>query len=122
MLLAATGALSIATTLLFLGLNLVTTGLAAMSSGDMVSYLIGAAVGLVPTLIFNFMGILGACVTILGGMRLRQLRSPTLVYAGAAFAMIPCCSGICCVLGLATGGYAIFAMQDDAVRAAMAEG
>ena len=60
-------------------------------------------------------------VILMAGLRLRQARSPGLVYAGSIFAMLPCCSSWCCCLGLPLGIWAIMTMQDDQVKAAFAE-
>lgn len=55
------------------------------------------------------------------GMRLRNARSAGVVYLGSILAMIPCCFGYCCCIGLPVGIWAIVTMQDEQVKAAFAE-
>ena len=121
--LAATGAISLLFSLLFGLLNLVTTGMsmvAILSSGD-VGTIISGTISVAPGLIYNLMNIVAGILIVMAGLRLKAGTSPTLVYIGAITAMVPCCNGVCCVLGLATGGWAIFVMQDEEVKAAMAD-
>lgn len=121
--LAASGAFSLAFGLLMLTLQLVSIVpgmLDALSNGYIVDWLMAMMLSQIPSLVFSFLGLAGAVVTIVAGMRLRSLSSPSLVYAGAIMAMLPCCSP-CCPIGLLTGGWALFVMQDDEVRAAMAD-
>lgn len=62
-------------------------------------------------------------VVLLAGLRLRSARSAGLVYTGSIFAMLPCCIGYCCCwFGILIGGWAIFTMQDEQVKAAFDEG
>src|SRR5256885_11812241 len=42
-------------------------------------------------------------VILLGGMKMRGLQGYGLAMAGAILAMIPCCDGPCCLLGLPLG-------------------
>lgn len=121
--LAATGAIGLLFALLFGLLNLASSGfamLSILSTGDMGS-IISGTISMAPGLIGSLMNIVGSAVVLMGGLRLKAGTSPTMVYVGAITAMIPCCNGMCCVLGLATGGWAIFVMQDEEVKAAMAD-
>lgn len=70
------------------------------------------------SLALSAVSILTAVVIIVGGLRLRQQRSAGLVYAAAAMAMLPCCSGWCCCFGLPIGGWTLFTLGDDQVKQA----
>ncbi len=70
----------------------------------------------------SFIGFFVAFIVIFAGVKLRQLKSPGLVYAGAIMAALPCCMGLpCCCLGLPIGVWAIVTMQDEQVKAAFNE-
>lgn len=121
--LAATGILTLLTggaLLVVQVVALVPSFLIALDSGNLGDLLVVVAVRQGPGLVFLLLTMLGALLTTVSGFRLRSLRSPGVIHVGAALAMLPCCSP-CCVLGVFTGGWAIYAMQDDEVRAAMAD-
>lgn len=73
-------------------------------------------------IIMTIIGFFVSFIVLFAGLRLRSLRSPGLVYAGAIMASLPCCVGVpCCCLGLPIGVWAIVTMQDEQVKAAFAE-
>lgn len=55
---------------------------------------------------------------IFGGVKLRSLSGAGVVYAASVVALLPCCAGPCCCLGLPIGIWAIVTMQDEDVKAA----
>jgi hypothetical protein len=62
---------------------------------------------------------LAAFVTILGGVRMRQLRNHTLAVVGAVASAIPCVScSACCGLGEVVGIWALVVLLNAEVRAA----
>jgi hypothetical protein len=69
----------------------------------------------------GLVGFLIAFIIIYAGVSLQKAKSTGVVYAGAIFAMIPCCSGCCCILGLPIGIWALITLQDDEVKKAFAE-
>lgn len=73
------------------------------------------------TIVLALIAFASSFVVLFAGMRLRQARSPGLVYAGSIFAMLPCCVSGCCCLGLPLGIWAIVTMQDEQVKVAFAE-
>ena len=75
---------------------------------------IGQSVGLM------VMVVMGAVIAY-GGNCLRNGQNAPAVYAASIMAMIPCCSGACCCLGIPIGIWAIVTMQDEQVAAAFAE-
>lgn len=82
-----------------------------------ISFVTSQGIGVISSLVGFFVGFIVA----FGGSRLRALRSPGMVYAGAALAIIPCCSGYCCCIGLPVGIWAIMTMQDEKVKAAFTD-
>ncbi|MCA9568078.1 MAG: hypothetical protein KC656_09560 [Myxococcales bacterium] len=122
LLLALTGVLSLLTGglgLLAQMASLVPAFLASLDT-DVASFLITASMSTLPVVLWLCAGLAAAGLTVLAGLRLRALRSPTVVYAGAVAAMLPCCNA-CCAVGVLTGGWTLWVMQDDSVRAAMAD-
>lgn len=80
------------------------------------------------SMLWTMSGALVSVVIALAGLRLRQLTSPGLVYAGTILAMVPLCSGFtpfipvpCCCLGLFVGMWVLVTLQDEDVKAALAE-
>ncbi|TNE84422.1 MAG: hypothetical protein EP330_29865 [Deltaproteobacteria bacterium] len=84
----------------------------------LIAFLIGAGLSVVVQVINSGISIIVGGLVAFGGVKLRSLQSPALVYAGSVLAMIPCCSGPCCCLGLPIGIWAIVTMQDEEVKAA----
>lgn len=64
---------------------------------------------------------IAAIVIIMAGGKLKSTSSAGLVYAGAIFAMMPCCSNYCCCIGAGLGIWVLVTMQDEQVRSAFAE-
>jgi amino acid transporter len=64
----------------------------------------------------------GACavLVILGGVRLMKLSGPVLPIISSVLAMIPCTVGLCCLLGLPAGIWALVVINRPEVRATMA--
>ena len=60
-----------------------------------------------------------AALTIIAGMKLKNLQSPGLVKFGSIISMIPCVSG-CCVLGLIFGIWSLTTMGQPEVKAGFA--
>jgi hypothetical protein len=58
---------------------------------------------------------LSSLVTILGGVRMRQLRSYGLAMTGAILAAVPCTSG-CCIGGQIAGVWTLIVLLNPAVR------
>ncbi len=80
------------------------------------------------SLLWTMSGAAVSVVIALAGFRLRQLSSPGLVYLGTILAMVPLCSGFtpfipvpCCCLGLFVGMWVLVTLQDEDVKAALAE-
>jgi len=72
-------------------------------------------------ILLSIIGFFTSFVIIMAGSRLRSLRSPGLIYAGAILAALPCCSSWCCCVGLPIGVWVIVTMQDEQVKAAFTE-
>jgi predicted PurR-regulated permease PerM len=58
-------------------------------------------------------------VTIIGGIKMRNLRGRGLAMTGSILSMIPCTSG-CCIVGLPVGIWALVALSNPDVKAAFA--
>jgi hypothetical protein len=56
------------------------------------------------------LGVVCGGVIIAGGAKLMKGESYNLSMAAAVLAMVPCCSGICCIAGLPIGIWAIVSM------------
>ena len=70
----------------------------------------------------SLIGFAVSFIVIFAATRLRSLRSPGLVYAGAIVASLPCCMGVpCCCIGLPVGIWVIMTMQDEQVKSAFTE-
>ncbi len=69
-------------------------------------------------LVLTMFSVIAGLLITVGGVRLRQQRSPGMVYAAAALAMLPCCVGWCCCFGLPVGGWVLLTMNDDQVKGA----
>jgi predicted PurR-regulated permease PerM len=67
-------------------------------------YLVAAAVGV---------------LTIVGGVKMRNLRGRGLAMTGSVLSMIPCLSG-CCIVGLPVGIWALVVLNNPDVRAGFA--
>ncbi len=65
-------------------------------------------------------GIIASFLVILGGVKLSTLSGTTLPIIGSLLAMTPCTVGGCCVLGLPAGIWALAAMRQPRVKAAIA--
>ena len=52
------------------------------------------------------------------GLRMAKLQSYTLCQVGAALALVPCCTGCCCFIGMPLGIWALLALNRPDVRAA----
>jgi len=85
-----------------------------MQKDLLTQYYDGAKIGL-PVVYLIAMSI--AAITILAGVRVRQLRSPGIVKTGAILSMLPlpCVSG-CCLLGLIFGIITLSALKDPIVK------
>ena len=94
-----------------------------VTSGYGMEYWIPFLTGQGWSLIMSLIGFFVAFVVIFAGSRLRAIRSPGVVYAGAILASLPCCGvGLpCCCIGLPVGIWAIVPMQDEQVKAAFSE-
>jgi hypothetical protein len=66
-------------------------------------------------------GFCTAFAVIYAGTCLRATKSSGMVYAGSILAMIPCCIGCCCIVGLPAGIWALVVMQDEKVKQAFEE-
>ncbi|HET6575208.1 MAG TPA: hypothetical protein VFG68_16495 [Fimbriiglobus sp.] len=66
-------------------------------------------------LIASVVGVL----TIIGGVKMRSLRGRGLAMTGSILSMIPCTSG-CCIVGLPVGIWALVALNNPDVKAAIA--
>ena len=75
----------------------------------------GFAVGTVLSVLFYLVGIALSVVIVVGGLRLRRLRSRGLGLAAAVLAMVPCL-GPCCVLGVPIGVWSLVVLSDPEVR------
>jgi hypothetical protein len=80
-------------------------------------FITGQGISLVQALV----GFITAFLIIYGGSCLRQTKSAGMVYVGSVLAIVPCCSGCCCIFGLPVGIWVIMTMQDDQVKDAFAE-
>lgn len=69
----------------------------------------------------NAAGVAVAVLTIVGGLRMRALRSWGLALTGAILALMPCCSSCCCV-GMPFGIWALVVLMKPEVKAAFARG
>lgn len=122
--LAVVGMGSILLNLLFAVLTLVGSmaTIMALLSGDADGASWGQFIGTTGWQVMMYiLSFAGAFVVTFAGLRLRNARSAGVVYLGAILAMIPCCFGYCCCLGLPVGIWAIVTMQDEQVKAAFAE-
>jgi len=63
-------------------------------------------------LIFLIVGVL----IIVGGMKMRAMQSYGLAMAAAILAMVPCCDGMCCIVGLPIGIWALVVLMDQQVK------
>ena len=115
------GALVIFWNLIALPLNLVTSVLPLLQDGDIVAALMSSALSLVTGILFPLIWMAFGAVIAYGGNCLRSGQNAPVVYAASIMAMIPCCSGVCCCLGIPIGIWAIVTMQDEQVAAAFAE-
>lgn len=118
------GVLAVVLNLLSAILNLVMYGgtfISLISSGAgadaWISFLTSAGGQILSAVIAFFV----AFIVAFAGTRLKSLRSPGIIYAGAIMAAIPCCSSWCCCVGLPIGIWAIITMQDEQVKAAFSE-
>jgi hypothetical protein len=99
------GVLSVLSSLGACGLNIVAlipiidAGAGGEALAQVVGQIFGALIGLVC-----------AGVIIAGGAKLMKGESYNLSMAAAVLAMVPCCSGICCIAGLPIGIWAIISM------------
>lgn len=73
--------------------------------------MIGSVIGLFFTVLFNGFVIFGAG-------KMKKLESYNLVMAASVVAALPCCSGICCLIGLPIGAWCIMTLMDEEVKAA----
>ncbi len=70
-------------------------------------------------IILGVLGIVGAIITLIGGVKIRQLRGYGLGILGSIIACIPCLStSSCCVVGLVAGIWAVIVLLDADVKAA----
>lgn len=120
--LAITGALSLLFGLVSIGLQLAALlpGLMVVDGGEVPGFLMTSLMRQAPGLLYAVVTMIASLLTLIAGMRLRSVQSPTLIHIGAVLAMVPCCSP-CCFLGVFTGGWALWSIQDDEVRAALAD-
>ena len=72
------------------------------------------AIAAIVAVIYVIVGV----VILLGGMKMRGLQGYGLAMAGAILAMIPCCDGPCCLLGLPLGIWALVVLMDQQVKQA----
>lgn len=69
----------------------------------------------------NAAGVAVAILTLVGGLRMRALRSYGLALTGAVLALLPCCSSCCCV-GIPFGIWALIVLLRPEVKAAFSRG
>lgn len=105
--------------LIWQGLTAVPAIIAGASGGVefWLPFVTGQGISLLQALI----GFVTAFLIIYGGSCLRQAKSSMMVYVGSVLAIVPCCSGCCCIIGLPVGIWVIMTMQDDQVKEAFAE-
>lgn len=133
--LAAFGGVALLSNIFGLVIWFLQMGLAAvgvLSTGDsdaIIQFIMSSLLTIVLGLVFPIFSLVGNCVIVFGGLRLRNAQSAGLVYAAAILAMIPCCSGSlslvlcsipCCCFGFPIAIWAIVTMQDEQVKAAFA--
>ena len=99
------GVLTILTSLGMCGLNIVALIplIDAGAGGEALIQVVGQMVGALVSLVC-------AGVIIFAGIKLKNGESYNLAMTGAILAMVPCCSGVCCIAGLPIGIWAIVSM------------
>lgn len=92
----------------------------AVAAGDPGSAeaLAGVLAQSVSQALLSVVSIPGSAIVFLAGRRMRQLRSPGLVYFGCLLACLPFCSNLCCCGGWLVAVWAVLTMRDTKVRAA----
>lgn len=116
------GILGILGNLAYSAYTLITALILPLTQGADISMIISSSISMVATGGVFLLSVLGSILIAVAGSRLRSLRSPGLVYAGAILACLPMCgSGVCCCLGLPVGIWVIVTMQDEQVKAAFTE-
>lgn len=105
-LLLVTGALTILTQLASIGWG----GFLAVTGGEQV---LPQAIG---TIVGGLIGIVCGAFIAFGGLKLKNGESYNLAMAACVLAMLPFCSGACCLLGLPAGIMGILAMRKDEVK------
>ena len=114
MLLAITGGLSIAGSLLSLLFNILGFGvgsLAPAGGDERILNMFSGGVGIVMALL----GLVLYSVVVLGALKMRSLESYGLSMAAAIIAMLPC--SCCCVIGLPIGIWSLVVLMDQNVKA-----
>jgi predicted PurR-regulated permease PerM len=85
---------------------------------DLAQMMQGIGVGYV---VLFILALILSVVTILGGMKMKNLQSRGLAMTGAVLAMIPCISP-CCLIGLPVGIWALVVLNDPDVKAGFDQG
>ena len=104
--------------LLMLLLNVLGTGLSALSSegGQQVFNLLSGGVGI----FVDILGIALAGFLVYGALQMKALENYTMAVMASVIAMIPCLSP-CCVIGLPAGIWALVILLKPEVKAAFAK-
>ena len=110
----ATGGLGVLVSLLSLGANLLSVGVAPFADrGDRMGWLFTGVWGAA----WSVLGIALSGFVIWGGLQMRRMDSYALTLITCIVAMVPCTSP-CCIVGLPIGIWALVVMHDPEVRPA----
>jgi len=98
-------------------LNLLGTGIGAVSAASGESAGMGSLFSGVVGLVFNIIWLLMGGLVIFGAIKMKKLESYTLAMAASVIAALPCTSP-CCFLGLPLGIWAIVVLMNQDVKSA----
>ncbi len=90
---------------------------ASDAGGDAIAQIIGQTVGFGCSVVM-MLGLSG--LVLVGGLRMKQLRSYGLALAASVLAMLPCTSA-CCVIGLPVGILGLVTLMDEEVKEAFGQ-
>jgi hypothetical protein len=112
------GSLTMVMQIASLAIQVLGTGLSFLNSGrggpDAAGALLGGAFGIV----FAILGLLVSGLVLYGAIKMKSLESYPLAMAASIIPMIPCTSGVCCLLGLPLGIWSLTVLMKPEVKAA----